>query len=87
MKQLRILSKMPFLKQISDIFKFHGVKLCMLAASIGFFVVDRLNSATCHSSWFITLLILFQIRGIVWEEKYREQNVKLSEENELLRER
>ena len=73
-------------QKLGNLLRFHLVKLGMLLFSVAFCIHD-ITWGTEHSKYFLALLILFQIRGISWEEKYRQQNVKLAEENEILRER
>jgi len=68
---------------MKELIKYHGVKWIMLLVTIGLFTWDRVLGVTSDdskASWFLALLILFQIRGILWEESYRKRIRKLEEE-------
>ena len=64
------------------------VKMVMFATTVGFFIAGctRGIDNICDSTYFLTILIAFQARGIYWEELYRKNAEAQRKEIETLRE-
>ena len=83
--------------KVDWIFRRHGVKCIMLLFSIGLFTVDAVyywgeianNPLEIYfpkSLGMLALLLLFQVRGIIWEEAYMRDVFKLRDEVKMLQE-
>ena len=71
------------MRKILNLLSHHGVKFIMLGLTTAFFIGARIVGNICPSSWFIAILILFQIRGIIWEDTYKKALEKMHDKLEL----
>jgi len=75
---------------MKNLFRYHLVKLIMLLATGAVFAEEAVKIGFANlgaPEWMLCVLMLFQIRGIAWEESYRAMIYGLRDEVKKLMEK
>ena len=76
--------------KLRNLFRWHGVKWLVLASTVYVFVKELCSGATLEDNYpllFLIPLMGFQLRGILWEETYRQASWDQEKELESWRSR